>query len=923
MLKRSQKHIFRNVIGHQYGRHTASDKIILKTTFDIKCSSFQNISPNQIKVRNFFFDLGDEDLKKKQKAQPINVPPSTSSNTSSNTTTKEEIKPNTEKKTEKSEEKTTLKDDKTYNKEETTTSSTTNSIFNPPPVDVVYGHCLNYKVQYGLQKQTLHRETEIQKMLDILSRSTDANVMLIGEKGSGRRSLVNGLAQFLTFSDPELIPPKLRDAKIITLDLDTLFGANLTNNVQTTFYTALKKLGVITNEDIPPHPNKATKKEMTDYVFGSNKPAGYTFNEIKKLFKEKADAVLNKKKEENVNAILFIPNLFPIVDDLSFNYFNNVVPVLRPLLESGKVKLIGSMNNHEFALFSNTSLVHNFQKLNIKELSFHQVESILEQTKEHIELDHGIEIPNDLLSFTIENSNRYIGKLPQPGKAISILDESASMAKHLLVKKPKKLVDLESSLKKKYIQQLEVNKEEIEKELIKLQKESKELNEQWLNEMKVYQELQEAKHKLFNYKQQLKEQLQTSLKVLNIESNEYKKVNEILTVDIPNIKQKINELKEKQKTNQLIKDVLTEEHVSKVICRVSGLDERDLRLSKQDRSLLLTLENEIEKDIVGQSDAIKSICESIRISKSHLREENKPIGSYLFLGPTGVGKTALAQQIAKHIFGSEDAITKIDLSEYHDAYQISRLIGTSPGYIGYGEGGILTNSIMKNPYQVILFDELEKGHPSVYNILLQIMDDAVLTDGMGRKCNFRNAIIILTSNIGTKRVRSNNVEDKDLTPKDIILDEVKNHLSPEFINRLDEMIIFNQLDIDTLGKILDIQLKLLEKRLSRNKEIKLEITSDAKHYILYNSFDINYGARPLKHKLQKFVGHPCASLFLHGKLDKHCTIKISLDNNSKQLTFDVVTNEELESSEKQKLVDDITDEILELKYKFNTMTQKQ
>ena len=843
-------------------------------------------------VRRTFFDISDDDIKKKPAAaQPASIP--------------------------KKQEPVVAKQEQPEQKNPATGASQPPKPTYVYPTEPLSGQCLNYLAQQKLLEPIYEREYEINLLNDIISRTKGyANAILVGKPGVGRRSIVNGLAQKLSHDD--VASDRLKTLKIYEIYEESLQGGS----VQQQFMKTLEKMGICSLHvyPVPPHPNATIEpKEKMSFLFGSKPPKNMKQHEINDMFNDKLDMIkLYNEENEKSPAVLYIPNLFQLVDDFSFGFYSSISNVIKPLMEKKKIIIVGCMTEGEYAKFSNGSLRDLFQPIHVKELEFAKILKILEKKKELIECAHGVTIPSPIVEEALRLTDRYIKNHAQPLKSLTSLSDLATRVERSIFSTPQEILDLEASIMRMMtVDSAKEGTKKFQSSLNKLSTQHKSLKDEWLTELNNHKSYIHERKTLSNLKLQLAE----CVKYMSVEPKKAHLANDIITNQIPALKERISKYESKSSTNKYVKYTASMEDLAVVVSRNAQMNPKDILLTNKSVNSLINLEDRLGEHIIGQSEAIQSISRIARICRAGLRDEKKPQGMFMFVARSGVGKTELARQLAKHLYGSEDSITKIDMSEYTDQWSLSRLIGTGPGYIGYGDGGQLTNSLKKNPHQVVLFDEIEKGCADVRNILLQIMDDGICTDGFGQAISFRNATIIITSNVGTMRLQQEREEDKGLTKNEIILDQIKQTFPPEFINRFDEVIVFNDLDIDHLDKILSLQVKLLEERLSSKKRIDVSLTKEARQYLLYQSFDIQHGARPIKRNLEKLVIAPITELFFKGQLEKHCTVHV--DFKEKNLSFSVTVNQQREDEEaQQKNIAEI-DELLQMEYHVKRATQQQ
>ncbi len=676
----------------------------------------------------------------------------------------------------------------------------------------------------GKLDPVIGRDEEIRRVIQILSRRTKNNPVLIGEPGVGKTAIVEGLALRISNGD---VPETLKNKRILGLDMGTLLAG-----------------------------------------------AKYRGE-----FEERLKTVLKEIEAQSGNIILFIDELHTLVGAGSAEGAVDAANMLKPALARGELRCIGATTLDEYQKYieKDKALERRFQKTFIGEPSVEDTIAILRGLKEKYEIFHGVKISDDAILAAARLSHRYITDRFLPDKAIDLIDEAASKLRIEIDSMPEEIDELE---RKKI--QLEIAKQGLKreekpesKEKIKnLEKELAELNEKisglkahWQNEKEIISKIRELKEKT----EETKLQAEQEAKKGNYEKAselKYKVLSE-LQKELETNTTKLNEL---QKDRKMLTEQVDEEHIAEIVAKWTGIPVSKLMQGERDK--LLEIEKYLKKRVVGQDTAIRKVADAIRRSRSGLSDPDKPIAGFLFLGPTGVGKTELAKSLAEFLFDSEKQLVRIDMSEYMEKHAVARLIGAPPGYVGYEEGGQLTEAIRRRPYSVVLFDEIEKAHPDVYNVLLQILDDGRLTDGQGRIVDFRNTLIIMTSNIASEFILS---EKDPLKQQEIITNELKKHFRPEFINRIDDVIIFHNLTNEDLKSIVDIQITLLEKRLAE-KDIKIQITDALKNHLVQIGFDPDYGARPLKRVITNEVQNPLALKILEGTIQEGDTIQISFDH---------------------------------------------
>jgi len=681
-----------------------------------------------------------------------------------------------------------------------------------------FGRNINEQVKAGKIDPVIGREEEIRRIIKILSRRTKNNPVLIGEPGIGKTAIVEGLAKRIVDRD---VPITLQDKIIYELDLAALV-------------------------------------------------AGAKF---RGEFEERLKAVLNKIKKSEGKIILFIDEIHMIVGAGKVEGAMDASNMLKPMLARGELHTIGATTLNEYRKYieKDSALERRLQRVIIREPSIEDTISILRGLKEKFETHHGVHIHDEALIQAAILSNRYITDRFLPDKAIDLIDEASASIRMEIDSMPAELDDITRK-----IMQLEIEKRALEKETNKaskerlsnlndelksLKKQEKTITKQWEKEKDELNDVKQLKTKLDG----LKNELQNAFNQSN-----YSRAAELQYSLIPKLETEINELTEK-KDHQLISESVNEEDIAEVVAKWSGIPVT--KLMEGDKEKLMHLDERLKERVIGQDNAIHLVSDAIIRQRAGIKNEDRPIGSFMFLGPTGVGKTELAKALAEQLFDSEKHIARIDMSEYMEKFSVSRLIGAPPGYVGYDEGGQLTEAVRRKPYSIILFDEIEKAHTEVFNLLLQILDDGRLTDSQGRVVDFRNTIIIMTSNLGSRYL-----VEGDEDSKDQVLSLVKDNFKPEFINRIDELIIFNPLSKDVQHKIVDKLLNDLSSRLQAHNMI-FTFTDKVKDYILESAFDVNYGARPLKRFIQHHIESLIAREIVNDQLETNKTYQVDIKDD--------------------------------------------
>jgi len=689
-----------------------------------------------------------------------------------------------------------------------------------------FGRNLVQMAKDGKIDPVIGRDEEIRRVIKILSRKTKNNPVLIGEPGVGKTAIVEGLARRIVQGD---VPSSMKDKIVYELDMGALI-------------------------------------------------AGAKF---RGEFEERLKAVLKKIVKSEGKIILFIDEIHLIVGAGKADGALDAGNMLKPMLARGELHCIGATTLNEYRNYieKDSALERRFQRVTVGEPSVEDTISILRGLKESFEAHHGVHINDSAIVAAATLSNRYITERFLPDKAIDLIDEACSSTRLTLDSMPQELDEVKRRITQLKIEQMAIKKDNDPTSAKRLEEISDELKVLEDKDDSITAKWNEEKSELIHQKE-LKKNLESARFELEsaFSQGNYKKASELQYGKIPMLEKQIKEFENRTKDNSLLSETVTENDIAEVISKATNIPIS--KLMQGDREKVLNLANTLRERVIGQDNAIELVSDAIIRQRAGIKDENRPIGSFLFLGPTGVGKTELAKALAEALFDSESHIIRLDMSEYMEKYSVSRLIGAAPGYVGYEDAGQLTEPVRRNPYSIVLFDEIEKADPEVFNILLQILDDGRLTDSQGRTVDFKNTIIIMTSNIGSDILLENPSNEKG------VLDLLKNYFKPEFINRIDETIVFKPLERDVQLKIIDKLLRELDERLLR-EYITIRYSDELKQHILDQAFDISYGARPLRRYIQKFVETFVATAIIKGDIKPNVIYTLTVENDKPKLIEDV------------------------------------
>jgi ATP-dependent Clp protease ATP-binding subunit ClpB len=691
-----------------------------------------------------------------------------------------------------------------------------------------YARDLTQAARDGKLDPVIGRDEEIRRTIQVLSRRTKNNPVLIGEPGVGKTAIVEGLALRIVNGD---VPDSLQDKKLLALDIGAM-------------------------------------------VAGAK---------YRGEFEERLKAVLQEVTSSAGAYVLFIDEMHTIIGAGKADGAMDASNLLKPALARGELHCIGATTLDEYKkhVEKDAALARRFQPIYVDEPTVEDTISILRGLKDKYEAHHGVRINDGALVAAATLSNRYIADRFLPDKAIDLVDEAAARLKMQVDSKPEELDSIDREIIRLKIEQEALKKEHdpgsrarlngLETELKALEKQSADLTSRWKSEKEKLSDAQKMKNEL----DQLRAELANAQR-----RGDFQRAGEIAYGRIPEIEKKLQSTEAGDGRAAMVDEAVTADHIAQVVSRWTGIPVD--RMLEGEREKLLRMEDEIEKRVVGQDEAVKAVSTAVRRARAGLQDPNRPIGSFMFLGPTGVGKTELTKALAEYLFDDEHALIRVDMSEYMEKHSVARLIGAPPGYVGYEEGGALTEAVRRRPYQVVLFDEIEKAHPDVFNVLLQVLDDGRLTDGQGRTVDFRNTLLVMTSNLGAEYlVAQADGEDTDKV-RDVVMAEVRARFRPEFLNRVDEIILFHRLKREHMGRIVDIQLKRLQQLLDERK-IVLKLDAKAREWLADKGYDPAYGARPLKRVIQKSVQDPLSELILAGRVKDDETVTISAGKSG--LTF--------------------------------------
>ena len=686
-----------------------------------------------------------------------------------------------------------------------------------------YTRDLTEMAKNGSLDPVVGRDDEIRRTIQIIARRTKNNPVLIGDPGVGKTAIAEGLALRIINGD---IPETLKDKKLLSLDLASIV-------------------------------------------------AGAKF---RGEFEERLTSLLDEINRAAGEIILFIDELHTLIGTGASEGSLDASNMLKPALARGTLHCIGATTLDEYRkhIEKDAALARRFQPILVKEPSISETINILRGLKEKYELHHGVQVMDKAIISAVKLSDRYISERFLPDKAIDLIDEAASSRRMEIDSKPEEIDVLDRKIMALKIEQEAVRNEpensndgrlhNLEDELSLLQGRSETLTKNWNDEKATLGRIQSLQETLERTRQELLEAQRSS---------EYEDAGRLLYSEIPNLENKLQSLKSKS-SKTIVKEEVTSDDIASIVSRWTGIPLTKMISTEQEK--LLTMEKFIRNKVIGQSYAIREVVSAVQRARAGLQDPSQPIGSFLFLGPTGVGKTELSKVLATFLFDNAESMTRIDMSEFMESHSVARMIGAPPGYVGYEEGGVLTEAVRRRPYQVLLFDEIEKAHSEVLNILLQVLDDGRLTDGQGRTVNFRNTIIIMTSNIGANHFLSSSESEEFDALRGRVMEEVRKLMRPEFLNRLDDIILFSKLSISDMEEITDLQINQLRARL-KNKDIDISLDASVKTWLAKTGYDPRYGARPLKRVIQNHLQNPIAKHILEGSISEGDTIRISANDD--------------------------------------------
>ncbi|PZU19016.1 MAG: ATP-dependent chaperone ClpB [Shinella sp.] len=684
-----------------------------------------------------------------------------------------------------------------------------------------YARDLTSEAREGKLDPVIGRDDEIRRTIQVLSRRTKNNPVLIGEPGVGKTAIVEGLALRIVNGD---VPESLKEKQLMALDMGALIAG-----------------------------------------------AKYRGE-----FEERLKAVLSEVQSENGNIILFIDEMHTLVGAGKADGAMDASNLLKPALARGELHCVGATTLDEYRkhVEKDPALARRFQPVMVTEPTVEDTISILRGLKEKYEQHHKVRISDSALVASATLSNRYITDRFLPDKAIDLMDEAASRVRMQVDSKPEELDELDRRIMQLKIEREALKKEtdtasadrlhKLEEELAHIEEEADALTARW----------QAEKQKL-GLAANLKKQLEEARNELAIaqRNGQFQRAGELTYGIIPGLEKELKDAESRESSaSSMVQEVVSADNIAQVVSRWTGIPVD--RMLEGEREKLLRMEDELAKSVVGQGEAVQAVSKAVRRSRAGLQDPNRPIGSFIFLGPTGVGKTELTKSLARFLFDDDTAMVRLDMSEYMEKHSVARLIGAPPGYVGYEEGGALTEAVRRRPYQVVLFDEIEKAHPDVFNILLQVLDDGRLTDGQGRTVDFKNTIIIMTSNLGSEFLTQMGDNDDTNSVRELVMERVRSHFRPEFLNRIDDIILFHRLRRDEMGAIVDIQLRRLTSLLS-DRKVTLDLQADARTWLANKGYDPAYGARPLKRVIQKEVQDRLAEMILGGEVPDGSTVHVT------------------------------------------------